>query len=141
MNRVKTLCWQLLVAFSLLFVSCSDGKKNPGTGIAAANRVMRERVELPSGKERVHTQPMARITINSNLEYYAQWGEEQARRIDETELVTFLAECSAKDSDMFVALYADEDIPYSEVVKVLNVANENKCKMVLATRRPDASDK
>ena len=141
MNRESTLFCLLLIAFSSFFVSCSDGKKNPGTGIAAANRVMRERVELPRGKERAHTQPMARITINSDLEYYAQWGEEQARRIDETELVTFLAECSAKDSDMFVALYTDDNISYSEVVKVLNIANENKCKMVLATRRPDASDK
>jgi biopolymer transport protein ExbD len=38
---------------------------------------------------------------------------------------------------MYVALYADETIPYSEIVKVLNIANENQFKMVLATRRPD----
>ena len=39
---------------------------------------------------------------------------------------------------MFVALYADETVPYREVVKVLDIANENKYKMVLATRRPDS---
>ena len=44
---------------------------------------------------------------------------------------------SEKDSEMYVALYADETIPYSEIVKVLNIANENQFKMVLATRRPD----
>ena len=52
-------------------------------------------------------------------------------------MAAFLAECSAKDSEMFVALYADETIPYSEVVKVLNIANDNEFKMVLATRQPD----
>lgn len=57
--------------------------------------------------------------------------------IQESDLAAFLAECSTKDPEMYVALYADETIPYSEVVKVLNIANENKYKMVLATRRPD----
>ena len=95
------------------------------------------KVNLPQGKERAHTQPMARITIKADLTYYAQWGKEAVMEIQETELAAFLAECSAKDPEMYVALYADESVPYASVVKVLNVANENKFKMVLATRRPD----
>lgn len=95
------------------------------------------KVNLPQGKERAHTQPMARITIKADLTYYAQWGKDKAQEIKIEELAGFLAECSAKDPDMYVALYADETIPYSEVVKVLNIANEKKYKMVLATRRPD----
>ena len=97
------------------------------------------KVNLPQGKERAHTQPMARITIKSDLTYYAQWGKEAAMEIQEADLAAFLAECSEKDSEMFVALYADETVPYREVVKVLNIANENKYKMVLATRRPDST--
>ena len=97
------------------------------------------KVNLPQGKERAHTQPMARITIQKDLTYYAQWGKEEVRQIDESEVAAFLAECSAKDAEMFVALYADEDIPYSEVVKVLNIANENNYKMVLATRPPKSN--
>ena len=38
---------------------------------------------------------------------------------------------------IYVALYADESVPYREIVRILNVANENHFKMVLATRRPD----
>ena len=34
----------------------------------------------------------------------------------------------------FVALYADETVPYKEIVRILNIANQNKFKMVLATR-------
>ena len=42
-----------------------------------------------------------------------------------------------KEPEMYVALYADEAVPYREIVNVLNIANENHFKMVLATRRPD----
>jgi biopolymer transport protein ExbD len=71
--------------------------------------------------------------------YAAYLNAIEVRQIDESEVAAFLAECSAKDAEMFVALYADEDIPYSEVVKVLNIANENKYKMVLATRPPKSN--
>ena len=97
------------------------------------------KVNLPQGKERAHTQPMARITIKADLTYYAQWDNEPVRAISDSDISAFLAECSTKDPEMYVALYADETIPYSEVVKVLNIANENKYKMVLATRRPDSN--
>ena len=96
------------------------------------------KVNLPQGKERVHTQPMARITIKADLTYYAQWGKEAVKQVQESDIAAFLAECSEKDQEMFVALYADETVPYREVVKVLDIANENKYKMVLATRRPDS---
>lgn len=96
------------------------------------------KVNLPQGKERAHTQPMARITIKSDLTYYAQWDKEKVREIAVDDIAAFLAECSEKDSEMFVALYADETVPYREVVKVLDIANENKYRMVLATRRPDS---
>ena len=36
--------------------------------------------------------------------------------------------------DMYVALYADEEVPYREIVKLLNIAVENHYQMVLATR-------
>ena len=97
------------------------------------------KVNLPQGKERAHTQPMARITIKADLTYYAQWDNEPVRAISDSDISAFLSECSLKDPEMYVALYADETIPYSEVVKVLNIANENKYKMVLATRRPDSN--
>ncbi|CDD32130.1 putative uncharacterized protein [Bacteroides sp. CAG:714] len=53
------------------------------------------------------------------------------------ELTPFMQECAQKEPEMYVALYADESIPYREIVRVLNIANENHFKMVLATRRPD----
>ncbi len=95
------------------------------------------KVLLPQGKEQTSAKPLARITIDKECNYYAAWGKEKERHIMEDEITPFLLDCREKDSEMYVALYADETIPYSEIVKVLNIANENNFKMVLATRRPD----
>ena len=57
--------------------------------------------------------------------------------ISPDEIAAFLIGCAEKEPEMYVALYADESVPYREVVRVLNIANENNFKMVLATRRPD----
>lgn len=37
---------------------------------------------------------------------------------------------------MYVALYADETVPYREIVKVLNIANENHLKWCWLHGRP-----
>ena len=95
------------------------------------------KVLLPQGKEQTQAKPMARIIIDKDLNYYAAWGRSDEMPITEEEITSFLLDCRDKDSEMYVALYADETIPYSEIVKVLNIANENQFKMVLATRRPD----
>ena len=43
-----------------------------------------------------------------------------------------------EDEDYIVGqLYADEMVPYKNVVEILNVANENHFKMILATRPPE----
>jgi biopolymer transport protein ExbD len=95
------------------------------------------KVLLPQGKEQTQAKPLARIIIDKELNYYAAWGKADEMPIAEEELTSFLLDCREKDSEMYVALYADETIPYAEIVKVLNIANENNFKMVLATRRPD----
>jgi biopolymer transport protein ExbD len=39
-----------------------------------------------------------------------------------------------QEPTMYVALYADETVPYREVVRVLDIAHRENFKMVLATR-------
>ena len=95
------------------------------------------KVLLPQGKEQTSAKPMARLTIDDKLNYYAAWGKERDRHIQEAEITPFLLDCREKDSTMYVALYADETVPYAEIVKLLNIANENKFKMVFMTRQPE----
>lgn len=94
------------------------------------------KVLLPQGKQQTSAKPLTRVVIDKNLNFYAAFGNDKERAIQVEELTTFLQECAAREPEMYVALYADESVPYREIVKVLNIANENKFKMVLATRAP-----
>ncbi|MPN23115.1 hypothetical protein SDC9_170500 [bioreactor metagenome] len=49
-------------------------------------------------------------------------------------LETYILDLVAKDSTTYIALYADQDIAYKEVVKVLDIANQHKLKLVVATK-------
>lgn len=80
---------------------------------------------------------MTRVIIDKELNFYAAFGNDDEMPIMFEELTPFLIDCASKEPEMYVALYADESVPYREIVKVLNIANENHFKIVLATRRPD----
>lgn len=95
------------------------------------------KVLLPQGKQQTSAKPLTRVIIDKNLSYYVAFGNEKERTIVLGELASFLKSCAAKEPEMYVALYADESVPYREIVKILNIANENRFKMVLATRPPE----
>ena len=95
------------------------------------------KVLLPQGSQQTSAKPLARIIIDKDLNYYSAFGNDDEMPIAPEEIAAFLLDCAAKQPEMYVALYADESIPYREIVRVLNIANENQFKMVLATRRPD----
>ena len=95
------------------------------------------KVLLPQSSQQTSAKPLTRVIIDSNLNYYAGFGNENEMPVEFEELTDFLIDCSEKEPEMYVALYADESVPYKEIVKVLNIANENQFKIVLATRRPD----
>jgi hypothetical protein len=65
------------------------------------------------------------------------FGNEKEQPVALNDLTSFLQSCAEKEPEMYVALYADESVPYREIVRVLNIANENHFKMVLATRPPE----
>lgn len=95
------------------------------------------KVLLPQGKQQTSAKPLTRVIIDKDLNYYAAFGNDREQTITIDELTPFLQACAAKELEMYVALYADESVPYREIVKVLNIANENHFKMVLATRPPE----
>ena len=92
------------------------------------------KVTLPQSQKQTAAKPLTRLTIDANLNYYVAFGKQKEVQVSFDEITPFLQESQAKEPEMFVALYADETVPYKEIVKVLNIANENKFKMVLATR-------
>ena len=91
------------------------------------------KVLLPQGRQQTSAKPLTRVIIDKNLNFYTAFGNEDEMPIDLEELPAFLQRCAEKEPDM----YADEVVPYREIVRVLNIANENHFKMVLATRPPE----
>ena len=90
------------------------------------------KVLLPQGKQQTSAKPLTRVIIDK-----AAFGNEKEHALTLDELTPFLQSCAEREPEMYVALYADETVPYREIVKVLNIANENHFKMVLATRPPE----
>ena len=95
------------------------------------------KVLLPQGKQQTSAKPLTRVIIDKDLNYYAAFGNEKEHALGLEELSPFLQSCADKEPEM----YADETVPYREIVKVLNIANENHFKMVLATRPPETKKK
>lgn len=92
------------------------------------------KVMLPQSKQQTSAKPLTRLTIDKDLNYYVAFGKEKERPVTFDEIAPFLISVREREPEMYVALYADQSIAYEEVVKVLNIANENQFKMVLATR-------
>ena len=81
------------------------------------------KVLLPQGKQQTSAKPLTRVIIDKDLNYYAAFGNDKEQALALDELTPFLQSCAAKEPEMYVALYADESVPYREIVKVLNIAN------------------
>jgi len=75
------------------------------------------------------------VFIDDLGQYSVALGKEKPMAIEEADLEGYLCSVQAQDSTMFVALHADENIAYKQVVKVLDIANEYKMKLVIATKR------
>jgi biopolymer transport protein ExbD len=92
------------------------------------------KLTLPQSQKQTAAKPLSRVTIDRNLNYYVAYGNQREKPVLLDEIAPFLQERYAREPEMFVALYADEAVPYGEIVKILNIASEHKFKMVLATR-------
>jgi len=92
------------------------------------------KVLLPQSSHQTSAKPLTRVTISADLKYYVAYGSQKERQVTFEEITPFLRECYALEPDIYVALYADESIPYKEVVKILDIANQNNFKMILVTR-------
>ena len=94
------------------------------------------KITLPQSQKQTAARPLARVMINKDLNYSVAFGNQREKQVPFNEITPFLIEHYSKEPDMFVALHADESVPYGEIVKILDIAVRNKIKMYLATRPP-----
>jgi len=94
------------------------------------------KINLPQARAKTTTkQLVAKVFIDDMGQYSVAMGQEKPVTINEDDLEGYLSSVQVKDSAMYIALHADEDIAYKQVVKVLDIANEHKMKLVIATKR------
>lgn len=92
------------------------------------------KVLLPKSQQQAQAKPITRVTIDQDLNYYVATGNETERQVPFEAITPFLQSAYSAEPDIFVALYADESVPYREIVRILDIANQNQFKMVLMTR-------
>ena len=86
------------------------------------------RLLLPKSANQIKDKPYTTVSITSDLKYYV-----------ETEMVPFnqlevvLQKKMATVKEPTVSLHCDRTVPVDEVVKVMNIAKNNKFKLILAT--------
>ena len=99
------------------------------------------KVLLPQGKKQTTVKATARVVIDKELNIYAAAGSEDEVPVALEELPSVLRAQVNDSTELFVSLYADEAVPYRNIVEILNIANDNHFKMVLATRPPSSNDR
>jgi biopolymer transport protein ExbD len=94
------------------------------------------KINLPSSRAQKATRPqVAKVSIDNLGNYFVALGKEKPVQIDPENLEAYLSNVQAADTTTYIALHADEDVAYKEVVRVLDIANEHKMKLVVATKR------
>ena len=91
-------------------------------------------VNLPQSTTQTALKPGTRVYIDKNQNIFASFGEEEPQPIEENALLAFLKMAQHQAPESYIALYADEEVPYGKVVEMLEIGARNNLKVVLATK-------
>ncbi|MDE6450553.1 MAG: biopolymer transporter ExbD [Muribaculaceae bacterium] len=91
-------------------------------------------VNLPQSTQQTALKPTLRLYIDDSLTLYKAIGDENPTPIEKESLATWLRLQSEQQESTTAALYADETVPYGNIVDVLNAGTSAHVKIVLATR-------
>ena len=99
-------------------------------------------VNLPESSKQTALKPSTRVYIDKKGVIYATADQSEPVAMDENTLLGFLQSMSANAADggdNYIAVYADEEVTYGALVRVLDLGAQNNLKMVLATKPAPAS--
>ena len=88
-------------------------------------------VKLPQAKGKTENRNTVSLTINNRSQFYLDSKQISKSRIEQ-ELIAKLEGLSAPA----IVLRAEEKVPIDQVVYVMNIANQNSIKIVLAVDAP-----
>jgi biopolymer transport protein ExbD len=80
------------------------------------------------------TTPFTRITIDANSNFYIATGNNRDTRIEFEDIVPYLQAAYIAGEQNFIGLFADEIVPHRDVIRILDLANQNQFNIVLMVR-------
>ena len=83
---------------------------------------------LPKSSNQTAAKPLTTVSITSDLKYYV--GTKQVRF---QQIEPMLQQELKHRVDPTISLHADKSVPIEQVVKVMNIARNNKYRLILAT--------
>ncbi len=83
---------------------------------------------LPKGSTQTSAKPLTTVSITSDLQYYV---EKQPVAFDQIENI--LKQKLGNNPDIYISLHADKTVPFDYIVKVLDIAQRNNYKLIIAT--------
>ena len=93
------------------------------------------KLNLPQSKAKSSTKAViAKVSIDADGNYFVAKGSSLPEQIEPELLESYIMNLVAQDTSTYIALHADQNIAYKEVVKVLDIANQHKLKLVIATK-------
>ncbi len=93
------------------------------------------RLNLPESSASTSTKSViAKVSIDGNGRYFVAKGQAAPVQVEPDLLESYIMDLVATDSTTSIALHADQEISYREVVRVLDIANKNRLRLVIATR-------
>jgi biopolymer transport protein ExbD len=87
---------------------------------------------LPQSNNQTAAKPMTTVSITHDLKYYVN-DDGVVKRVAFHEIEPALQKAIGDNPDAYVSLNADKSVPIEQVVKVMNIAKNNRYKMILAT--------
>jgi len=83
---------------------------------------------LPKGSTQTSAKPQTTVSVTSDQRYYL---EQHPISIDNLEAA--LKEKLGANPETYIALHVDKSAPFESAVKVMNIAQENNYKLIIAT--------
>lgn len=83
---------------------------------------------LPKGSAQSAAKPQTTVSITADQRYYVE-----QQPVSLAELEAALRQKLGSNPDTYISLHADKNVPFESVVEVLNIAQANNYKLIIAT--------
>jgi biopolymer transport protein ExbD len=93
------------------------------------------KINLPQSRAATSTKALvAKVSIDEDGNYFIAEGNQRPYAVAPELLEASIVSLIEKDTTTYISLHADQKTMYEEIVRVLDIANQHKLKLVIATK-------